>query len=161
MTTNNRSVGKSSVRAGISAVGICRAPSSRQTSSSLASRTSRTVRSFPALSMSASSRTEIASEPLRGSVDIARLLPDLQYCRTYVGLKAGQETFRRKPPSNLEPFVALHELAHGEEDYAARRQNNPRARTHARRTPRTTAPSERKAARGQRSPSCENACRTP
>jgi hypothetical protein len=30
---------------------------------------------LPALRMSASSRTEIASEPLRGSVDIARLLP--------------------------------------------------------------------------------------
>ena len=36
-------VGKSSVRAGISAVGICKAPSSRQISSSLAFRTSRTA----------------------------------------------------------------------------------------------------------------------
>ena len=112
MTTNNRSVGRSSVRAGISAIGICRAPSSRQTSSSFASRTSRTVCSFPALRTSASSRTEIASDPLRGSVDLARLLPDLLYCRTYVGLKAGQGTFRRKPPSNLEPFVARQELAY-------------------------------------------------
>ena len=62
------------MRAGISAIGICRAPSSRQTSSSLASRTSRTVCFFPALRMSASSRTEITSDPLRGSVDIARMI---------------------------------------------------------------------------------------
>ena len=38
--------------AGISAIGICRAPSSRQIASSLASRTSRTVCPLPALRMS-------------------------------------------------------------------------------------------------------------
>ena len=83
-------------RAGISAIGTCRAPSSLQISSSLASRTSRTVCSFPALRMSASSRTEIASDPRRCSVDISRLSPDLHYSFTYVGLETGQETSPRR-----------------------------------------------------------------
>src|SRR6202041_633635 len=64
--------GRSSVRAEICAIGTCRAPSSLQISSSLASRTSRTVCSFPALRMSASSRTEIAPDPRRGSVNMAQ-----------------------------------------------------------------------------------------
>ena len=63
------------MRAGISAIGICRAPSSRQIASSLASRTSRTVCSLPALRMSASSRTETSSDPLTDSVDKAFVAP--------------------------------------------------------------------------------------
>src|ERR1700722_5822562 len=50
---------------------------------------------LPALRMSASSRTEMASEPLRGSMDITRCSPDLHYVRTHVGPEAGQETLPR------------------------------------------------------------------
>jgi hypothetical protein len=106
------------VRAGISAIGTCRAPSSRQISSSLASRTSRTVCSFPALRMSASSRTEIASDPLRASVDIRGCSPDLHYGGTYVGLEAGQENIdATQDPSYRLEFVApaLHAFR-GERD---------------------------------------------
>src|ERR1700733_1219367 len=59
----------------------------------------------------------------------------------------------------LEPFAFFRELADRNRNYVARRQNNPSARTYARRAPRATAASATKAAREQRPARCEDARR--
>jgi hypothetical protein len=115
MTTNSSFVGRSSVRAGISPSEYAERPQVRKYSSSLASRTSRTVCSFPAPRMSASSRTEIASDPLRGSVDIARSLLDYTTAVHMSDWKQDKKHRRgARSPQNHSIVPALHPPALGE-----------------------------------------------